>query len=135
MTVLNRRRTVNLTVGATPIGAGTFTTQTTAVLLGDCMLHQWIVRIPNGHAGLTGVALQLNGVTIVPFDNTSTPYVVGNDSEYTFDVETEVDSGLAVAQLNQDFISHTHYLQFSYTPISASTVGAPQPAPQILAVH
>ena len=131
MTVVNRRRTVNLTVGATPIGAGQFTTQTTVVDLGDVILHSWHVRIPNGHAGLTGVALQLAGVTIVPFDNPTTPYVIGNDSEYDFDIETEVDSGLVVAQLNQDFISHTHYLQFDYTPISAATTGQPQNLPLV----
>lgn len=120
MTVLIRRRTVNLTVPLTPIGSGTFTTQSTPVVLGDVLLHKWIVTIPNGHAGLTGVALTLNGVTIVPFDNATTPYVIGNDNMFEFQVETEVDYGLAVAQLNEDYINHTHYLQFEYTPIAAS---------------
>lgn len=126
MTVLYRRRTVNLTVPLTPIGSVNFSTQSTAIALGDCILHRWIVRIPNGHAGLTGVALTFNGVTIVPFDNATTPYVIGNDDVFEFRLETEVQNGLAVAQLNEDYINHTHYLQFEYTPIAAAaqTIGA-----------
>lgn len=120
MTVLLRRRSFNIAIAGTPIGSSNFTTQSTPINLGDVMLHKWIVRIPNGHAGLTGVALTFNGVTIVPFDNATVPYIVGNDDHYTFELEQEVTNGLAVAQLNEDFITHTHYLQFDYTPISAT---------------
>lgn len=126
MTILYRRRTVNLTVPLTPIGAVNFTTQSTDIDLGDCILHKWIVRIPNGHAGQTGVALTVNGVVVVPFDNPTTPWVMGNDDVFDFVIETEIDQQLAVAQLNEDYINHTHYLQFEYTPIAASaqTIGA-----------
>ena len=128
MTILYRQRQVDLTIDATPIGAANFTTQTTAIDLGDVLLHRFIVRIPNGHAGLTGVALLSNGATIVPFDDVANPYVVGNDDVFTFTVETELDNGLAVAQLNEDFIAHTHYLRFEYTPISASNQAPSAPA-------
>ncbi len=126
MTVLVRRRTLDLAIAGTVPPNFNNVTQSTPVSLGDVLLRQWVVRIPNGHAGLTGVALLLNGATIVPFDQKASPYVIGNDSLFTFDIEVEVDQGLTVAQLNQDIYQHTHYLQFVYTPIAAASL-APAP--------
>lgn len=99
-------------------------TQQTPVNLGDVMLHTFIVRIPNGHAGQTGVALQQAGVTICPFDNPVRQFIVGNDSLLEFPIETEVGNGLVIAQYNNDTNAHTHYCQFSYTPISAVAIAS-----------
>jgi hypothetical protein len=120
VTVLNRRRTLDLTIAGAPIGSFATVTQTIPVHLGDVILHTFTVRIPSGHAGLTGVALLNNGVTICPFDNPAPPFIIGNDSLFEYSIETEVDSGLAVTQFNKDTLAHTHYLQFSFTPISAA---------------
>jgi hypothetical protein len=130
VTVVVRQFSLDLTCAFTPVGSPTFTTQTTAVGLGDVMLLTWRVLIPDGHAGLTGVALQVNGVNIVPFGNPNNPYIVGNNIERSFPVNIEVDQHLAVHQLNEDNINHTHYMVFEYTPIAAAgaapvtTVGA-----------
>jgi hypothetical protein len=130
VTVLVRRRTLNLFIVSKGVPSNPSYTQSTPVNLGDVLLLNWIVRIPDGHAGLTGVALLLSGVPLVPFDNPTVPWVVGNDSTFTFPVNTEVDHGLTVLQLQNDAVNHTHYLQFEYTPISAAgsapvtTVGA-----------
>lgn len=120
MTVLYRVKTFTITIAGTPIGAPSFNTQLTPINLGDVMLHNIGVRIPNGHAGLTGVAIQVSGVNIVPFADTSSPFVVGNDDRETFTVETEVGNGLAVSQINEDFINHAHIITFEYTPIAAA---------------
>lgn len=97
-------------------------TQSTAVKLGDVMLLSWRLLIPDGHNGQTGCRISLAGVPIVPFGNPNNPYIVGNNSERVFPVNTEVDLGLTVDQLNQDVLLHTHYMIFEYTPISAANV-------------
>lgn len=124
MSVLNRRKSLQFTITAAQPPTFTQVTQSTPVNLGDAMLHSLIVRIPNGHAGLTGVSLQQAGVTIVPFDNPTVPFIVGNDSLLEFPIETEVGNGLVVAQFNNDQFNHTHYLQFNYTPIVAVGIAA-----------
>lgn len=127
MTVLVRQYSLDLTCGLTAPGAPSFTTQVTPVTtLGDVMLLSWRVLIPDGHAGLTGVQLLVNGVPIVPFGNPNNPYVVGNDIERVFPVNTEVDAQLAVGQINEDIFNHTHYMIFEYTPISAANAGSVQ---------
>jgi hypothetical protein len=104
----------------------------TPVNLGNVLLRRWIVHIPNGHNATTGVALQLNGVNIVPFQDSQSIYIVGNNITYEFDVNAEVDQGLQVAQLNLDRFQHAHYMQFEYTPIAV--VSTPAPAPAMIAI-
>jgi hypothetical protein len=113
-----------VTVAGVNPATRTQVTQSTPVILGDVMLHTWIVRIPNGHAGQTGIALQQNGVTICPFNDAVSQFVVGNDSLLEFPIETEVGNGLVLAQYNNDLNPHTHYCQFSYTPISAVAIAS-----------
>lgn len=131
MTVLVRQFSLDVTCPLTAPGASSFSTLVTPVTtLGDVMLLNWRVLIPDGHAGLTGVQLLKNGVPIVPFGNPNNPYLVGNNIDRTYPINTEVDQGLAVGQINEDIYNHTHYLIFEYTPISAAnattvqTVGA-----------
>lgn len=121
MTVLVRQYSLDLTCPLTAPGSSSFSTLVTPVTtLGDVMLLNWRVLIPDGHAGLTGVQLLQNGVPLVPFGNPNNPYIVGNDIERVFPINVEVDTGLAVGQINEDIYNHTHYLVFEYTPISAA---------------
>lgn len=125
MPIIVRQFTLDVTITGKANLFALPVTQSTPFSLGDVMLHKWIVRIPNGHAGLTGVALLQAGVAIVPYGNPSTPFIVGNDSLFEFPVEAEVDRGLTIAQSNNDILPHTHYMIFEYTPIAAYGTPAP----------
>lgn len=110
----------------------------TPTALGHCILDAVSVFIPSGHAGLTGLAIQLAGVHVVPFgDNTA--YVLGNDSTDEFDLGVEVDTGLNVITYNIDAaFPHTFYLRFKCRDIpqaqqTTSTVVTPITAAPSLA--
>jgi hypothetical protein len=130
VTVTVRQWSLDLAIAGMVPPFTQYVTQSTPVNLGDVMLLNWRLLIPDGHAGLTGCRISVSGVTIVPFGNPNNPYIVGNDSERVFPVNTEVDLGLTVDQINEDVLQHTHYMIFEYTPISAAsntpitTVGA-----------
>lgn len=93
---------------------------TTATAVGHCILDAVTVFIPSGHQGLTGLAIQLAGVHVVPYgDNTA--YVLGDDSTDEFQLGVEVDQGLNVITYNTDqAFPHTFYLRFKCRDIPQS---------------
>ncbi|MGH7747346.1 MAG: hypothetical protein ACREQ5_21700 [Candidatus Dormibacteria bacterium] len=80
-------------------------------------LYKIELRIPAGHAGLTGIAVANAGVTIVPW-SANLVWILGDNDYLTFDVNDEVDTSLRVMTYNDDVISHTHHLRFVCVPIS-----------------
>lgn len=90
----------------------------TAAPVKNVVLNNVSVRIPPGHMGFTGLSVQWNGVSIVPFVQ-PVDYIVGNDDYFVFDVDEEIGGGLVVVTYNTDAVySHTHYLRFNVTPFS-----------------
>ena len=123
------KRYVPLTVSV-PAGTAIANPTKTNPALGDVWLYQVQVRIPSGHAGFTGLGIQDNGVSLVPW-SPNTSWVVGDNDYFVFDVNTETDTGLAVLTYNTDVLVHGFYLRFVCAPISAV---APPPTTQIVAV-
>ena len=95
----------------------------TSIPLGNVLLSNVALYIPNGHAGLTGFQVQWNDVVIVPWELAGgilvgTKWVQGNDHDFTFPVGVEVTKNLTVLTYNSDVLNHSHYIRFTYTPIS-----------------
>lgn len=105
----------------TPVASPTSTTTN----LGHCILDAVSVFIPSGHQGLTGLAIQLAGVHVVPYGDNNA-YVLGDDSTDEFQLGVEVDQGLNVITYNTDqAFSHTFYLRFKCRDIPQSQASTP----------
>lgn len=106
------------------------------VLLEDNQLDQVQVIIPDGHDGTTGLQVQWNGTTIVPYNTGA--YLVGNNEEPVFPYGSEVtESGLQIAAFNTDVYEHSFFLRFQISDLTATPAvpfispqaqGAPPPA-------
>jgi hypothetical protein len=106
---------VNVTTPANTAVAAAVTTQTGIT---NSIVNAIDVLVPAGHAGLTGVSVRWNGVTIVPWSPT-TAWVIGDDYEKEFQVGEQIGGGLVVVTYNTDAVfAHTHYLRFDVTPFS-----------------
>lgn len=99
----------------------------TNLYVGWCWLHSIKVAVPAGHNGLTGYAVQFNGIHIIPWPRwgiagtTTTPYVIANNETNVYELETEVDTTLQVKGYNTDYYAHTIYLTLTYTPIALTS--------------
>lgn len=96
----------------------------TAVSLGDVVINQIHLRIPPGHAGLTGWQLQLSGNTFIPWGQ-SDGWIIGNDEYADFVINEENTTGLLIVTYNTGIYPHTHYVKIDYTPIAVATPQAP----------
>ena len=84
------------------------------------------VYIPKGHWGVTGFALQLSGVTILPY-SAQFPWIIGNDDRIVFDVDVEVDTKLTAVTFNEGNYPHSHYVRCQIKTIADRvTFGRPQ---------
>lgn len=95
----------------------------TQVNLGDIMLHTVKVRIPSGHAGQTGMQINLSGEPIIPWGRPP-QFINGDNDNLLYDYEDEVTNGLTISTYNLGRYPHRHYFTFINTPIS-----------KVLAVH
>lgn len=93
----------------------------------------WVV-IPDGHAGLTGIALAVGHETLIPFNRRTTPtatrkFIEGNDESIAFDITNAPDSGAWSAFLfNEDRQVHRWQLRFE---INLLRPAAPAPGAEI----
>lgn len=123
MTIARRYVPVNVTVPP-----GTLSTAPTTLKpgIGDVWLYEVDIRIPSGHAGLTGFYVANAGVGIVPWANP--PQWVNGDNDYfTFEVSEEVDTGLSIVTYNTDVLAHTFYFRFVCVPISQVSLPSTTP--------
>jgi len=87
----------------------------TDIVLEKGFLNRLRVRVPAGHAGLTGVCLFNDSGQIIPKSDPS--WFIGDDEvfDYTFDVDVPLWSAAYKLQAKtynlDDSFSHTHYLQ------------------------
>lgn len=106
----------------TPISTPIDAPQQTALTLGWCMLNSVYLRIPAGHQGLTGWALSVNGVPVIPWQQPGV-YLVGDNEVFSELMGLQIDTGLEIVTYNLDTAyPHTHYARFSYTPIAAANL-------------
>lgn len=119
-------RYVAVTV-TTPAGTAIAAPQTTAVNLGDVILLGVQLKIPPGHAGATGWKLTEAGNALVPWQDGG-GWVIGDDDDLWFDVNSEVAGGLAIVTYNVGAYPHTHYAIAKVTDLAGSaTSSAPAP--------
>ena len=84
------------------------------------------LRIPDGHIGLTGFAVEYAGRRIVPWGG-ATDWIQGNNDELTFSVNFEVGSEVVFVLYNEGVFDHSFYtrVQYRYLPtvdVSAAPV-------------
>jgi hypothetical protein len=85
------------------------------------------VVIPDGHAGLTGLALGQAGSAVIP----ATPgaFLISNDEKITWDISGALNNGdWQAICYNRDGYDHTFYLRFLITEISDTPTTEPLPA-------
>lgn len=94
--------------------------------LGKVILERLRIRLPPGHAGLTGLAILYSGVPIVPSEQPGV-FLVGDDEVFETDVNWEISGPLTLSLFNTDIYSHTFYLAATVRDIAlvaAGTTGA-----------
>lgn len=93
---------------------------TQVVVLEDENLDTVRIVVPDGHAGLTGVAIQWSGVNIAPFGIGT--WIVANAEVIDFPYDGEVaQNGLNLAGYNLDVFPHTFYLRWQISDLVTST--------------
>ena len=114
MTIANRVAKFTITVPPNTLSTAPLTTD---IDLGDSWLQSIRVRIPPGHAGTTGLQVLNAGTPIVPWDD-SVLWLIGDNEDVTYNVNTEANSTVTANAYNSGNWSHSFYLEVVYTPIT-----------------
>ncbi|HLI74292.1 MAG TPA: hypothetical protein VKU86_10480 [Acidimicrobiales bacterium] len=110
-----RRRYLPLTV-TVPANTAKASPITVDSGVANAVVNTIELRIPPGHGGLTGISVQWNGVSVVPFAQPP-EFIDGDDDFFTFDVGEQIGGGLTVAAFNTDPVNpHSFFLRFDVTP-------------------
>ncbi len=91
---------------------------TTDVAIATVYLWHMEVRIPPGHAGVTGLALVDSGHFILPFDSAGPVWLVGDDDLLQYDYNKELGNNIKLATYNTGIYDHTWQVRLIYTPMS-----------------
>lgn len=87
--------------------------------LATTFLWSWNVRIPPGHAGVTGIALIDSGSFIIPYANPGPAWLIGDDDNLTFPYGKQLGSNVKVGYYNTSTqYTHGWQLRFVFTPMS-----------------
>lgn len=93
---------------------------TTNITLATVFLWRMEVRIPPGHAGLTGIALVDGGSFAIPFSNPGRAWLIGDDDLLSYTYENELGKLNQLATFNtDDTYDHGWQVRLVYTPMSA----------------
>ena len=99
----------------TPVSAPT----TTDVPIETAWLWTVNVRIPPGHAGLTGIAVVDSGQFILPYGLQEPAWLIGDDDDLFFPYAQEVGSNVALVTYNTDTTyDHGWQVRLVYTPMT-----------------
>jgi hypothetical protein len=94
-----------------------------AVVLDNATLDLFEVLIPDGHNGLTGLAVTWGGTQIIPY--TMGTWISGNGEKVSLDYGGEVtQNGLVMTGYNLDIFDHTFYMRWSVSPLTAASAVA-----------
>lgn len=81
------------------------------------------IDIPDGHSGLTGLAIASGHQPIIPFSRGA--WIIGNDDKIEWAMHSLPDNGSFQAiTYNTDIFAHTFYLRFLLNDYNASLDGA-----------
>lgn len=116
-----------------PAGTATATPTSTSVAFDQATVQTIEIVIPDGHAGLTGIALAQAHQQIIP-QNTG-QWIISNDEKLSFPVEDFLDNGdWQAICYNTDVYDHSFYLRFLCADIVAPPVAALNPAAAVFAI-
>lgn len=110
----------------TPAGTPIDAPQTTTLDVEDTILDSVELRIPDGHAGLTGWAIDYAEARILPWSSPDA-WVRGDDDLLTFRVGFNITGSVNVVTYNLGVFDHTHIfrLQQSYRRAGPGSTLAP----------
>lgn len=92
-------------------GTAQATPQVNTWTLPNCLLGRLSVRVPEGHAGLTGVVVLYNGVALFPFGQPVTYLVTTGETLGQDFSDEEIGAPLTVQTFNTDVFDHSFYLR------------------------
>jgi hypothetical protein len=112
-----------------PAGTTADDPQITSWPLADANLDFIDIIIPDGHSGLTGIAVYWSGTQVLPWGTNS--WIVANDEKVHTPIDSYITvSGLSVYAYNTGQFPHSFYLRahvtYTTTPVvqEAGTIGA-----------
>jgi hypothetical protein len=92
---------------------------TTAAPIETSWLWTVNIRIPPGHAGLTGIALVDSGQFILPYSVLTPAWLIGDDDDLFFPYGQQVGSNVTFLTYNTDeTYNHGWQVRLVYTPMS-----------------
>ncbi len=104
------RERLRALVVTTPANTAIAVPQSTVWNLGRGELARLEVVIPDGHVGLTGLAVVWGGRQLVPYEGGE--WIVGNNDEVSLELDLYVDSRVTVLTYNlDDTFVHSHLLR------------------------
>lgn len=83
-----------------------------AVALGRTQLVEIQVIIPNGHVGLTGMAVQVAGQRVLPWDDPLS-WLRGNGEDRTFPLDVQTDARVVLLGYNTGVLEHSFYVRWT----------------------
>lgn len=126
--VLNRQlRTTKITITALTAVAAP---QTTSWDVGAVVVEWVEIMVPRGHAGLTGIHIDYQGVALIPFSSPA-QFLIARDETIRVDLGLEVGAPLSVVAYNVDVFPHSFYLR-AFVDLFLGDDGLGAPATQLL---
>jgi hypothetical protein len=83
---------------------------TQSLALGDVILEDIELLIPDGPSGLCGIAFTYDGFPIVPW-GLPVGYIIGNNDRLTFEVQSYVGHPIVAQTYNTDIFAHSLYVR------------------------
>lgn len=96
---------------AVPINTAIASAISTTIDLGFVVIDWLEVRIPSGHLGFTGFALDNADVRIVPWDNRN-EWLIGDNDLLHYDLGVQASRSMVMRGYNLGSFEHTFYLRF-----------------------
>lgn len=97
------------------------------VPIASVMLWRMEVRIPPGHAGLTGIALFDGTVPVIPWASSGTPWIIGDDDLLEYPYNKELGASVSLYAYNTSTL-YTHGWQVRLIYSYMSQIGTNAPA-------
>lgn len=105
---------------AVPFGTAIASAVSTSINLGFVIIDWVEVRIPSGHLGFTGFALDNGGVRLVPWNNLS-EWLIGDNDLLHYDLGIEASATMVMRGYNTGSFDHTFYLRFQVSDVPIPT--------------
>lgn len=101
---------------AVPAGTAAVAPISSILQLGEVNLDRVQIVIPDGVAGLAGIAFFYAGQQILPFTNAAS-WIIGNNEQPSFPVDFELGGRLIMKAYNADVFLHTFYVRLTVTDL------------------